>query len=175
MVSKALLRKHSQIALEFLTTYGWAILLMTVMVGVLAYYGVINPEKMVKPRCVTGSDFICRDHQILQDGTVRLRLKVNIPEGIRYLKVDGVYDDGSSGSVDRTFSSIQYSFLEVVCRPDDPTNFEVGDLKKVKLTLTYKIGGGVYDHIQEGEVVDQVVEGTCSNSDICTPSETCTC
>ena len=44
----------SQAALEFLTTYGWAILVVLIAVGALAYFGVLDlgkflPEKFILP------------------------------------------------------------------------------------------------------------------------------
>ena len=35
--------RKSQAALEFLMTYGWAVLVVLVVIGVLAYFGVLNP------------------------------------------------------------------------------------------------------------------------------------
>lgn len=48
--------KKSQLALEFLMNYGWAILVVIVAIGALAYFGVLNPEKF-KPE--QDEDFIC--------------------------------------------------------------------------------------------------------------------
>ena len=43
--------KKSQAALEFLTTYGWAFLVILIMIGALAYFGVLNPEKYPTDIC----------------------------------------------------------------------------------------------------------------------------
>ena len=37
--------KKSQVALDFLMTYGWAILVVLVAIGALAYFGVLIPDK----------------------------------------------------------------------------------------------------------------------------------
>lgn len=39
--------RRGQQALEFLTTYGWAFLVVLVMIGSLWYFGVINPCTML--------------------------------------------------------------------------------------------------------------------------------
>ena len=39
--------KSAQAAMEFLMTYGWAILVMLAAVGALAYFGVFDPERFV--------------------------------------------------------------------------------------------------------------------------------
>ena len=38
--------KKSQAAMEFLMTYGWAILAAIIAIGVLAYFGVFNPSRL---------------------------------------------------------------------------------------------------------------------------------
>ena len=37
--------KKSQAAMEFLMTYGWAILVVLVAICALAYFGVLSPDK----------------------------------------------------------------------------------------------------------------------------------
>ena len=42
-----MLGKKGQSALEYLMTYGWAILIIIIVGGVLYYYGVFSPSKLV--------------------------------------------------------------------------------------------------------------------------------
>lgn len=73
----------SQAALEFLTTYGWAFLVILIMIGTLAYFGILNPGKILPNRCNIGPEFDCIDYQISATGnTFRLRLKNNVGEPI---------------------------------------------------------------------------------------------
>ena len=41
------MKRKSQVALEFLMTYGWAILVILIMIGALAYFGVLSPCKFI--------------------------------------------------------------------------------------------------------------------------------
>jgi len=43
--------RKGQAAMEFLMTYGWAILVVIVAVGALAYFGVLNPSKLLPEKC----------------------------------------------------------------------------------------------------------------------------
>ena len=73
----------SQAALEFLTTYGWAFLVILIMIGTLAYFGILNPSKILPNRCNFGAEFQCLDYQISSTtGTFKLRLKNNAGEPI---------------------------------------------------------------------------------------------
>jgi uncharacterized protein (UPF0333 family) len=56
-----ILKKKGQAALEFLTTYGWAFMVILVMIGALAYFGVLNPSKLVPDQCIASSGFTCTD------------------------------------------------------------------------------------------------------------------
>ena len=56
--------RKSQAALEFLMTYGWAILVVLVAVGALAYFGVLNPDKFLPAKCALSAGIGCIDHRV---------------------------------------------------------------------------------------------------------------
>ena len=76
----------SQAALEFLTTYGWAFIIILLMIGTLAYFGVLSPSKTLPERCSISPEIGCVQSIIGQTdagtGVLRLRLKNNVPEPI---------------------------------------------------------------------------------------------
>lgn len=75
--------KKAQAAMEFLMTYGWAILVVLVAIGALAYFGVLSPDKMLPEKCVisTGSGLFCDKYQVSTNG-INLRLKNTLAEAI---------------------------------------------------------------------------------------------
>ena len=56
--------RASQAALEFLMTYGWAILVVLVAVGALAYFGVLSPDRFLPAKCTLQSGMACLDHKV---------------------------------------------------------------------------------------------------------------
>src|SRR3989344_5481849 len=54
----------SQAAMEFLMAYGWAILVVLVAIGALAYFGVLSPQKFLPERCILESGFSCVSHKV---------------------------------------------------------------------------------------------------------------
>jgi|SRR3989344_3496004 len=50
--------------MEFLMTYGWAILVVLVAVGALAYFGVLNPSRFLPSNCTIGPGIGCDDHKV---------------------------------------------------------------------------------------------------------------
>ena len=58
-----MINRKGQAALEFLMTYGWAILVVLVAVGALAYFGVLSPDKFLPAKCTLQSGIVCLDHK----------------------------------------------------------------------------------------------------------------
>ena len=53
--------RKGQAAMEFLMTYGWAILVVLAAIGALAYFGVLSPGKLVPDKCTLGPGFDIKD------------------------------------------------------------------------------------------------------------------
>lgn len=51
--------KKGQAAMEFLMTYGWAILVVLIAIGALAYFGVLNPSRFLPNSCTISNQFAC--------------------------------------------------------------------------------------------------------------------
>ena len=63
-----MINRKAQAALEFLMTYGWAILVVLVSIGALAYFGVLSPEKFLPAKCTLQTGITCLDHKALGSG-----------------------------------------------------------------------------------------------------------
>ncbi|MFH1592345.1 MAG: hypothetical protein ABIB47_03185 [Candidatus Woesearchaeota archaeon] len=50
--------------MEFLMTYGWAILVVLIAIGALAYFGVLSPGKFLPQSCTLAPGFACDDFKI---------------------------------------------------------------------------------------------------------------
>jgi len=81
------LRKNAQAALEFLMTYGWAILAVLLAVGALAYFGVLNPDRFFPNKCVLPKGITCLDYNV-ETYRVILVLQNNLGETITIDKVN---------------------------------------------------------------------------------------
>ena len=56
------LARKAQAAMEFLTTYGWAILVVLAAIGALAYFGVLDPSNMLPSTCEISPGFGCPEY-----------------------------------------------------------------------------------------------------------------
>ena len=64
------LRKKGQAAMEFLMTYGWAILVVLAAIGALAYFGVLSPDRFMPEKCTLPSGVACLDFTASQTQVV---------------------------------------------------------------------------------------------------------
>jgi len=56
--------KKAQAAMEFLMTYGWAILVVLIAIIALAYFGVLNPGRYMPSSCILEPGLGCIDFKV---------------------------------------------------------------------------------------------------------------
>ncbi len=94
--------KKGQAALEFLTTYGWAFVVILVMIGALAYFGVLDPSRFLPNRCQFPSGLKCERYTL--DSTTapdvaRFELTNNLPDPITVDSIKYSTDNANSWDV----------------------------------------------------------------------------
>ena len=80
------MNRKAQGALEFLTTYGWAFLVILIMIGAMMYFGILNPDKFLPERCTTNTGFSCEEQNIVADSSetkITFVIKNNLPQTIK--------------------------------------------------------------------------------------------
>ena len=55
------MHKKAQAAMEFLMTYGWAVLVVLAAIGALAYFGVLSPDRFLPEKCTFQAGIACLD------------------------------------------------------------------------------------------------------------------
>ena len=88
--------KKSQAAMEFLMTYGWAILVVLAAIAALAYFGVLSPEKFLGDKCVLEPGLACISNKV-EPTQITLLIAQNKGKTI-------IVDSISVGSCSSTFS-----------------------------------------------------------------------
>jgi hypothetical protein len=140
--------KRGQAALEFLMTYGWAILVVLVAIGALAYFGVLSPDRLVPEKCViaSGSGLFCDDYAATTDD-ITLRIKNILADEIN---ITGITLNGTNFDchVDMTgvgeavvISADQFGNIAITVGDpgDDCTQaLTAGDKLNVDITIDYQ-------------------------------------
>ncbi len=151
----SLRNRRGQAALEFLTTYGWAFLVVLVMIGALAYFGVISPNKFLPERCNFQQEFFCKDFMIDTDET-RFVLMNQLGSAVDTLSFDVVFPDSSTAAC-----TVPANIGAGVARAINCTGLSnpaliQGEKVKLKFTGSYKVIGGQYDRPLNGEIFGTV-------------------
>ena len=87
--------KRSQMALEFMMTYGWAIMVAMVAISAVAYFGVLNPDRFFPTACILESGIGCTDFKV-NEGSVILILKNARGEDISISEISARNCSGSA-------------------------------------------------------------------------------
>ena len=146
----------SQAALEFLTTYAWAFLVMLLTIGALYYFGIFDFQKFLPQKCIFPSQFECIDFSFIED-EVRLRLVNNLGEEINVNSIDITNEaaDPLSCATPSAFTGWQprdeKDFIFTGCTGGA---FIVGERAEAKITITYCAPAttGRPEHIVNGKI-----------------------
>ncbi len=74
--------KKSQSAVEYLTTYSWAILVIAVTLGALYTLGLFTPGAFVSNQCIFPADFGCLSNFFYSNGIIFVNLEQSTPSSI---------------------------------------------------------------------------------------------
>lgn len=88
---------RGQAAVEYLTTYGWAILALVIVLGVLVSTGVFSPSYLVAEECNFGNTLKCDVALFNEAGTTTMKMRVF--NGFPYkVKINSFYLQGNDGT-----------------------------------------------------------------------------
>tara|TARA_Y100000310_G_scaffold336379_1_gene420749 strand:- start:2023 stop:2517 length:495 start_codon:yes stop_codon:yes gene_type:complete len=154
----------SQAALEFLTTYAWAFLVILITIGALYYFGVFDFAKFLPQQCLFTSQFTCVDFSFVGD-EVRLNLINNVGETVNIVSFDITNDAVSPLTC--TSPALTYPFewkrgtdQDFVFDNCVGGVFSVGERTEAKVTMTYcsPATSGCPEHTITGKITAIVNE-----------------
>jgi len=87
-----------QAAIEYLTTYGWAILALVAVLGIILYSGVLSPTYLLSDECSISSNIPCKF--AIESTADKSTLKLSLTNGFQYrIKVTDVSVSARDGSL----------------------------------------------------------------------------
>ena len=159
-----------QAALEFLTTYGWAFLVILVMIGGLAYFKVFDFTGKLPDSCSLDGKLACGDTFVLKnspDGTLQLQIqnnnikKVIIKEAKlieRSIQNDGEYCTGTpSNDVEINPNSKGDVIFDLDDLDKCGISDNAGQKKTFEMIIKYTIQGSNIEMTSHGSIT-KVVE-----------------
>lgn len=76
------MKKRGQAAMEFLMTYGWAILAAVIVIAVLASFGVFSPKSYIPNKCLLNAPLGCNAGTADSTNGVQLEVRNGAGESI---------------------------------------------------------------------------------------------
>ncbi len=150
--------KKGQAAVEFLMTYGWAILAAIIAIGVLAYFGVFSPGKFTPTATVVNQPFYANAWNVIDStNTVSLELKNNGGETYNVTSVSISPTDGATTCTDddvvgpATAGGVVTA--GVVCGDLEAA----GNTFKGDITVRYTKPGSSLELTSTGTIADKIV------------------
>ena len=148
--------------MEFLMTYGWAILVVLAAIGALAYFGVLSPGNLLPEKTTFKAPFIATESAVITVSGTTATIQIPFTNGqgssVNISTSSATADGDCSGGVtlatddaDNVIPNGQPFILTWNCT----TSAVAGDKFKTNLGFTYKTSSGL-DRIHSGEVVGKV-------------------
>lgn len=142
-------RKKGQAAMEFLMTYGWAILAAIIVIAALAAFGVFSPSTYIPNTCSLSAPLGCVAGNVNTSG-VYMEVRNGAGDTITLTSLNVT---GCTGTVSPALGSLtdqQVVIYNIGCTPSAGTKFR-GDV-----SIIYTKAGSSLPQTSTGEIVDEV-------------------
>ena len=149
--------RKGQAAIEFLTTYGWALLAVIAAIGAFTYFMGGNTEQYVPDRCSLGSEFICNSYAINQNGSVIIEFKAaSEPLNVSFIRC--TFPDGSSAN--RTYNdNVSTTDYDIIGCPQAVSDESFEKKDKVTVEIVYSsLEPQSFNHVAKGEIVSTITD-----------------
>ena len=166
-------RLCGQSAMEFLLTYGWAVLIMLIILAVLFYLGVFSPQNAAPNFCILPSGFSCNNYAIGDGGTLLLDIGQATGKNIRISRVACDASDTPSHWVTidaRIKTGRHYNFSGVTCYNADNSTPEAGEYYRGTIFIEYTEEETGIAHKIRGEIAYRIEQTTGGGAPTPTPS-----
>lgn len=156
-----------QASIEYLTTYGWAIFALLIVLAVIFSSGILSPSYLISEECSFSNNLPCQAslYNTAGHGTISLRFFNPFPYKVKLVNFSLSSADGLS-----SFSGFDHD-LEIESGSNYtytgtyPTSFEINSIKRFGGNLSYvscapevnETGCGDSVHLISGRVVGRVV------------------
>jgi hypothetical protein len=156
-----MIMRRGQAALEFIMTYGWAILVVLVLIGALAYMGVVNPKRLIPESCVFSTGITCKDYILTQPAGSNLQVRFTIENNLGKSIILGPVNvsglDVGGGVVctvpNTTLSTGDSVAFDCTINGASPGKNQPA---KVAVNMSYRTVPGTYYHGATGEILSTV-------------------
>ncbi len=145
-----MVNNRGQAALEFLMTYGWAILVVLASIAALAFFGVLSPERFLPETCTMQSGINCVDAQATAASGVTIVMLNGLGFDMENVTV-AINDCGTNVSNTTIVNGEQDTFV-VTCSPA----LTAGSRFQEDVNISYVNSDSGLAHTAKGRIVKTV-------------------
>ncbi len=163
--------KKGQAAMEFLMTYGWAILIVIIAIAALVYFGVLSPERFISDQCILEAPLSCSQQgdwiiQAQNSDNVILSIVNGAGKNLQQVTIDIYEADGQlcipSQTNPTTIADGGKAQFAFTC--NDISSITPLDTKfKGDLTVLYRVSSGQFVQESSGRIVGEVQRASSQN------------
>ncbi len=145
--------------MEFLMTYGWAILVVLAAIGALAYFGILSPSKFLPDSYTMSGGISAGEYKMDDNGTLTLGFINNMGVSINITQINVTTTGGSAF----TCSDLNTNYVwldngEEATRGFTCAGVTVGQKMKAEIKATYIKSGESVSHTASGSLTTVVEE-----------------
>ncbi len=133
--------KKSQVSLEYLSTYSWAIIILLTIISTLSYFGFFSNKVFTESHCVSNNFLFCEDGTLIDDGAntiIKLKLRNNMNDDIKLSKnIELIGHPGVVCNPSWTGQVIKRGELWTSGECSFPEDFKEGDVEEVDFLITF--------------------------------------
>lgn len=153
---------RAQAALEYIITYGWAIMLVLIILGAGFYFGLIGRASFEQERCDFGPQIECGDFNLGKEGTMAIRIHNNLLDTLNITDISlSEPDEFITLDPDKYLGVlIKTGRDKIIILNCTDTELDPGEMMELDLTITYQRGiPNAPSHFIKGRVLSRVCEG----------------
>ncbi|MFP4567829.1 MAG: hypothetical protein ACLFN8_02700 [Candidatus Woesearchaeota archaeon] len=147
--------KKGQAAIEFLTTYSWAIMGILLTIGALTYFDVFNTNRFISERCETGAQISCVEAAMTVDGNMSIKLANNFPVNITINRIilQGEGTNTIFDSVNEEFSRGQTQIITLTSVGGSGISYSTNRRETFITTIVFQRTDGTNEYNITGNIV----------------------
>ncbi|MFH0818130.1 MAG: hypothetical protein V1909_05885 [Candidatus Micrarchaeota archaeon] len=131
---------RGQSATEQIITYGWAGMILIVVLGVLLYFGVFNFSNSIPERCVFQNGFFCKSHRLYAESNGNITASVYVTNKLsQKVKITSILCSEEPVNPATGYPARGLFATSLVMLPEGTKNFTISCFKK---DGTYKASPG---------------------------------
>lgn len=147
-------KRKAQAAIDFVMTYGWAIMMVMVAIGALAYFGVLSPDKFVPKQCNLPSGLACLDFEAQSAGLGLSEIVISVRNSLGFDILNPAIV-ASGCQVEPVVSMVKNG--AIFTSNSQNCAFAMGDRYVGDVNVTYTNADTGITHIAKGKIITRVV------------------